>query len=844
MNKNLTATSLVSKFCRMMVPRICLLMFLALALALPGQSANLRFDVNQDFFEKSIRPILSENCSECHSATKSKGGLRLDDRNSFLTGGKSGTLIDELNPLNSLILKAVRGDDPDFHMPPDNRKKLDKIEIARLEAWVSHPGPLVWPTYENDALRSVENLDSASPFNQEDQSWWAVQPVSKPSIPAISTDYPLRNAIDNFIAAKLEGAGLRMSPEADRAQLFRRACLDLTGMIPTIEQLKEFLEDSRPDAWQRAVDRLLENPAYGERWAQHWLDVVRWAESDGYRADDFRPHAWPYRDYVIRSFNDDKPINQFFMEQLAGDEMAPDDPDVFIATAYLKNGIYEWNQREVRMQWDLIVNEVTDVTAEVFLGLGLRCARCHDHKFDPILQKDYFRFKALLSPIRWNHEKVLATPDQISEFNKKQSTWKETTASIRQSLDSILEPRIEAKVKASLEKFPEDIQAMFAKSPNQRTPYEQQLVELASYQLQRERNLFKPDSIKGESGEIVKKLLEELRQFDDLKPAPLMPAHAVIDIGDRAPEIYMDTRNGQIPVKPGFLSLLSPESLNHFPETQTGSTGRRLRLAQWIASDSNPLTARVFVNRIWQKHFGRGLVDSANDFGNLGGEPSHPGLLDWLTSEFIESGWKTKNLHRLIMNSHAYRQSSLASQQSWADKINSDPENRLLWRFSPTRLSAEQIRDSMLLVSGELDTKSGGPSQKADSTRRSVYIQKRRNSPEAVFKEFNAPDGFDSTPTRVATTTASQALLLLNDPWPLARARHWASQILESGTQDRQLIFDTICLTAWSRPATQAELKLFDQFLKGDGSKEEISRNSLTDLCHMVLTSNEFLYLH
>lgn len=828
----------------MMVPRVCLLMFLACVLALSGRSANVRFAVNEEFFEKSIRPILADNCTECHGLKKSKGGLRLDNRESFLTGGNSGSLIDELNPRNSLILKAVQGGDPDFHMPPDNRKKLEKSEIARLEAWVMHPGPLVWPVYEKDALRSAENPASTSPFNREDRSWWAIQPVCRPPIPSISTRQPLRNPIDNFIAAKLENLGLQMSPEADRAQLFRRACLDLTGLIPTVEQLNGFLEDSRPDAWQRAVDRLLESPAYGERWAQHWLDVVRWAESDGYRADDFRPHAWPYRDYVIRSFNDDKPINRFFMEQLAGDEMDPDDPDVFIATAYLKNGIYEWNQREVRMQWDLIVNEVTDVTAEVFLGLGLRCARCHDHKFDPILQKDYYRFKALLSPIRWNHEKVLATPDQISEFNHKHSAWEEATASIRQRLDSIIEPRIEAKVRASLEKFPEDIQAMFATPPIHRTPYEQQLVELASYQLQRERNLFKPDSINGASGEIVKNLLEELRQFDHLKPAPLMPAHAVIDIGDKAPEIYMDSRKGRIPVKPGFLSLLSPESIDDFPESSADSTGRRLRLAQWIASDSNPFTARVFVNRIWQNHFGRGLVDTPNDFGILGGEPSHPGLLDWLTSEFIQSGWKTKSLHRLIMNSHAYRQSSLTSQQSWADKTHSDPENRLLWRFTPTRLSAEQIRDSILLVSGELDTKSGGPSQKADSPRRSVYIQKRRNSPEAVFREFNAPDGFDSVPNRVATTTASQALLLLNDSWPLARAKHWASRILESGLRDRQLISDRICLTAWSRPASQAELALFDPFLSGDDSNGEISHNSLTDLCHMVLSSNEFLYLH
>ncbi len=822
--------------------RILLVILTAQAVSLQADDVNAPAATNS-FFESRIRPLLAENCHECHGRDKSKGGLRLDTRTGFLAGGSSGPLVDHSNPRQSLILRAIRGDDPDFHMPPSPGRKLTAAEVVDVEKWVVAGDSPVWPVYADEAVREGETGDD---FSVEERSWWAIQPVQSPDIPSLAAGLTARNPVDHFIHEKLRAAGLRMAPEASRGELLRRASYDLTGLPPSVEMLNRFMADTRPDAWERVVDELLDSPAYGERWGQHWLDVTRWAESDGYRADDFRPHAWPYRDYVIRSFNEDKSYRQFIREHVAGDELAPDDPDSFIGAAFLRNGIYEWNQREVRMHWDLIVTEVTDLTAEVFMGLGLRCARCHDHKFDPIRQEDYFRFKALLAPIRWNHRKPLATPEQIEEHRVAQKRWEQETAGLRARIDAILEPRIRKKEHAALIMFPEDIQAMFAKTPEQRSPYEQQLVELASFQLERERRVFKPDSIKGEDGEKLGKLMKELAQFDHLKPEPLPPAHIAVDVGPEAPSVFMETRSGKREVPPGFLSILDPSPLgdHDFPGVPGGSSGRRTRLAEWLANDSNPLTARVYVNRIWQNHFGRGLAPNPNDFGTLGGPPSHPELLDWITSQFLQSGWKTKPIHRIIMTSAAYRQTARPSPEHVAASRQVDPANSLLWRFSPARLSAEQVRDGMLAVSGELDPMAGGPSVSHDTPRRSIYVRKKRNTPVPMFREFDAPDGFDSIPQRTSTTTPAQALLILNDEWPIARAQALAQRLMPMVQADPEAGISWLVQAAWSRNPRPDELRLMDSFL-GDGPTDApVSEESLTDLCHMILTSNEFLYLH
>ncbi|MFV1995845.1 MAG: DUF1549 and DUF1553 domain-containing protein, partial [Verrucomicrobiales bacterium] len=616
-------------------------------------------------------------------------------------------------------------------------------------------------------------------FSAEDRSWWAIAPVSDPAVPAVGKAWA-RNDIDPFVARALAKAGLEPAAEAERRELVRRAFFDLHGLPPTPVQVTAFITDKRPDAWERLIDELLASPRYGERWGQHWLDVVRWAESDGYNQDAFRPDAWPYRDYVINSINDDKPYDRFVREQLAGDEIDPDDPNVVIGTAFLRNGIYEYNQRNVRMHWDLIVNELTRVTSEAFLGLGLGCAQCHDHKFDPLLQKDYFAMQAFLAPVRWRHDLELATPGEKKRHATELAKWEQATADIRAGIDVILEPKILAKQQKNRIMFPPDIQEMFAKKEAERTPLEQQLVELAEIQVRYERQRFdEKKSVKGEEKKQLELLRAELAKFDHLKPTPLPRAFVATDIRREAPKVFLEKRTGNEEIEPAFLTLLNPEK-PVFKPTAT-SSGRRLALANWITREDNPFSSRVIVNRIWQHHFGSGIVLTPNDFGTLGEEPSHPELLDWLTSRFLEGGWKMKPLHRLVMNSASYRQTA-RREPSKAESIT-DPGNRLLWRFPPRRLDAEEIRDAMLLVSGELQQRDGGAPADGNSPVRSVYVKKSRNRPDEILSSFDSPLGFESSPQRIATTTPTQSLLLVNGQWPAARARVLATRLLAGKSQ-------------------------------------------------------------
>lgn len=783
-------------------------------------------------FESTIRPLLLSHCTDCHGPDKQSGSLRLDSSKAFHQS--TGTESQPKDRLTDLQIRKFR-QSLDAHPKKYLSSELTDQQIIHLNNWIESGAP--WPNYPTGALIK-------SPDEEAVSNWWAIKPISSPPLPPDNNPGWARNEIDYFILSELEGAGLSPSPEASPTSLLRRGSFDLTGLPPSESNLKSFLNDPTDENWGHMVDTLLDSPGYGERWGQHWLDIVRWAESDGYRADDFRPHAWPYRDYVIRSFNQDKPYDEFIREQLAGDELDPDNPKVLIGTAFLRNGIYEWNQRDVRMHWDLIVNEVTDLTAEVFLGLGLQCARCHDHKFDPIPQKDYFRFKALLGTIRWNHQLQLATPSQKDEFARQYRNWSEATQSLRAEFNAIVEPHIRKKEIEALIKFPNDIQEMFAKSEPERSPFEQQLVELADYQLQRQRNLFKPDSIKGAEGDKIKELQKKLAAFDHLKPKPLPPAHAVTDIRATAPVVSMKTRKGQTNIQPGFLSAISPRPVDHIPPTEFNTSGRRKLLAEWITSPDNPLTARVMVNRIWQYHFGTGLVTTPNDFGKLGGPPSHPQLLDWLASRFIENGWKMKDLHRMIMQSSTYRQASTTRDKA----IEIDPSNRLLWRFTPERLSAEQIRDAMLSVSGELTQGPGGPSVNHSSSKRSIYLKKMRNTPVHFLKQFDAPDGFDSQPERVHTTTPTQSLLFLNNEWPIQRAKAWAQSIAHLFDLTIPQGISHVFRSAYARNPSPGELEMMQKFLSPTNSpfhltdkNQQISR--LTDLCHAILTSNEFIYL-
>ena len=648
---------------------------------------------------------------------------------------------------------------------------------------------------------ATKSEDVRANFSDREKAWWAIQPIRKTDL-----EYSA-NPVDYFIQKKLESNELQLSPQAGPYEFIRRASFDLIGLPPSESEIEDFADSwkKNPDAAKKElIEKLLTSPAYGERWATHWLDVVRFAESDGYRADDFRSSAYLYRDYVIRSLNQDKPYDQFVREQLAGDEIDPQDFDHMIATGFLRHGVYEWNQRNARMQWELILNEMTNVTGEVFLGLGMGCAQCHDHKFDPILQKDYYSLQSFLSSVWWPEDQNIGRPDQLLKLQQ----WEAETAEVREKLLELKKDILKGNERIVVKQFPADIQEMYYKKPEERTTHEQQLVEMVNRQVRHKW-------IRTKWEEKFKKKEELKKKYDDLNlelasfsPKPSLPqAFITTDLSTRPARTFVPGKKRQ-ETFPEFLTLLNLPSPK-IEETKHGTTGRRLALANWITSPDNPLSTRVIVNRVWQKHFGQGLVTTANDFGFLGEPPTHPALLDFLSNYLIQNDWKLKSLHRLIMLSDTYGQTA---RREPSDKASlQDPQNQLLWRFPPRRLSAEQIRDAMLFTSGELKTKSGGNSVDGNSPHRSVYVKKRRNSPDRILSAFDAPAGFSSSSERLDTTTSTQALLLRNNPWPHARAQAMAKKFAKS--ESTKSTISKIFKSAYGRPATQAEIELSQSFL-------------------------------
>lgn len=749
----------------------------------------------EKFFENEVRPLLSKRCYDCHGEKKQKGALRVDHIAYLKKGGDGGPALVPGEPEKSLLIEAIHYANEDLEMPPRNKGgKMPDAEIGILEKWIRLGAP--WP--ESDAAKVVISEDG---FTAEQRNYWAFQPVAEVRPPDAGNGWA-RNGIDRFVAAKLGEMKLLPAPEADRHELARRLYFDLHGLPPTRDEIDAFVNDQDPQAYEKLVDRLLASPRYGERWAQHWLDLVRYAESDGYNADAYRPSVWPYRDYVIRSFNEDKPYDQFVREQLAGDELAPDDPKVTIATAFLRQPVYEWNQRDVRGQWDIILTDMTDTTGELFLGLSMGCAHCHNHKFDPILQKDYYRLRAFLAPVHWRDDKKLATPGEQRAFEEQQAKWEAATAEIRAKMDALTKPSIDRNVERALLRFTEDLQAMARKAPDQRDALEKQYAGLCERQMQHERDTFDPlKSLKDETQRAqYKALQEELKKFDSLKPKPLLDAFVVTDAGPKAPEVVMKTRTGEQAVQPGFLSILEPGEPKIEPESS--STGRRTALANWITRPGNQLTTRVIVNRVWQYHFGRGIVATASDFGKLGELPTHPELLDFLAKRFVANGWRFKPLHRDILLSAAFRQTARREPSEAIAKV--DPFNRYLWRFPPRRLDAEQVRDALLAVSGELDAREGGPAEDGNGLRRSIYTMKKRNNQNELLRALDAPAGFASTSERQSTTTPTQALLLMNGDWLLSRSRKLAGRVNS---------IDDAWLAVLGRPPSASERSKAEGFL-------------------------------
>ncbi|MCE9560517.1 MAG: DUF1549 domain-containing protein [Planctomycetes bacterium] len=793
---------------------IALVAFVAMV---PRVSAAEPTKEQAEFFEKQVRPLLTDKCYSCHSEAqkKNKGGLVVDSLAALLQGGDSGAAVVPGDPEKSKLIEAVRYKNDDLKMPP--KEKLSDGDIDTLTKWVKMGAP--WPNAGKTTSRRVPGK-----ITDEDRKWWAFVPVKRPAVPELSNPQAaIRNEIDRFILAKLDQNKLTPAPEAERRVLIRRVTLDLTGLPPSPEEVETFVADKAADAYERLVDRLLASPRFGERSARLWLDLVRYADSDGYRIDDYRPNAWRYRDYVIRSFNADKPYDRFTQEQLAGDELFPGDPDSLIATGYLRHWVYEYNQRDVRTQWNLILDDVTDTTGDVFLGMGMQCARCHDHKFDPILQKDYFRLRAFFSGLLPRQDLIAATEEEQAAHAKKLAAWEAKTADLRAELAKIEAPYRKQAAESSITKFPPDIQAMIRKPVAERSTFEHQLAELAYRQVYYEFDRIER-SLKGTDKERALAIRRELNVFDAMKPPPLPIAFAATDAGVHAAPVTIP-KKGDAEIEPGFLTLLEekPAAIKPLPN----SSGRRSALAKWLTDPANPLAGRVMVNRLWQQHFGRGLAANASDFGRLGDPPTHPELLDWLTSEFVTPSqkaqpWSLKHIHRLIITSAAYRRDATHSDPK-AGRLT-DPENKLLWRGGVRRLDAEQIRDSLFAVTGELDLRTGGQGTPATESRRTVYTRIMRNSRDSLLDVFDAPYWFNSASSRDTTTTPVQSLLLFNSQTLLLRSRALADRLAKDEPDEAKRVERAYQLV-FGRAPTAEEASVAKTFLAEQAKRIDPKRS-------------------
>lgn len=769
------------------------------------------------FFESKVRPLLVQRCLKCHGEGKQEGELRLDSRAAMLQGGDSGAAIQPGAADKSLLVEAIRYES--LEMPPS--EPLPDEQVAVLVRWIEMGAP--WP--ENAAVIRPSDGEKIS---DEDRAWWAFQPLAKPDVPTNKDDTWSRNEIDRFVLHRMQSEGLTPASRADRRALIRRLYFDLVGLPPTPAEVAAFVADESPRAYEQLVDRLLASEQYGERWGRHWLDLVRYADSDGYRIDHYRPDAWRYRDYVITAFNDDKPYDRFVQEQLAGDELFPGDPQALVATGYLRQGIYEYNNRDVRGQWKTILEDVTDTTGDVFLGMGMQCAKCHDHKFDPILQKDYYRLQAFFAPILWRDDLVAMTADERAEHDQRLAKWEAKTADLRRQIDELEAPYRKRAARAAIKKFPADIQAMIDKPRDEQSPLEHQLAELALKQVDFEYTRL-DRKFSSEVKEKVLALRKQLSAFDSLKPEPLPTPMAVSDTGAAPPPTVIPGRSDE-PIAPGFLTILDAQPAEIATPPDLPSTGRRAALARWLTRPDNPLSTRVIVNRIWQHHFGKGLAANPSDFGRLGEQPSHGELLDWLTLRFVGDGWSFKTMHRLIVTSATYCQSTRHPQSAKFQTI--DPENRFYWRGTTRRLDAEQIRDAMLAASGQLKVdQRGGPGVDPDVPRRSIYTRYMRNARDPLLDAFDLPQFFSSESSRNTTTTPVQSLLMINSQQMLRHASRLADRVAAAGENDEQRVVAAWQL-AYGRPPRDDERQLALKMLRQEAveTPDDDSSRSTADV--------------
>ncbi|MEO7143238.1 MAG: DUF1549 and DUF1553 domain-containing protein [Bryobacteraceae bacterium] len=722
----------------------------------------------------------------------------------------------------------------------------------------------------------------AKDFTPAQRHWWAFQKVENPPVPAVKAENWVKTPVDAFVLAKLTAKGLAPNPPADKITLLRRVSLDLTGLPPTPAEVQAFLADTSADAYAKVVDRLLASPHYGERWGRHWLDLARYADSEGFKSDETRPNIWRYRDYVIRSFNDDKPYDRFIREQIAGDEIYPNDPEALIATGFNRHFPDESNARDLMLRRQEILNDITDTVSAAFMGLTYGCARCHDHKFDPILQKDYYRLQAFFANTRIDDDANLMPVASRAGWARQNAEWESKTKAIRGEMETLVKPELDKLYKVNFDKFPAEIQAAITTSAAGRTPIQWQMYYKAKPQIDHPQEEG-AKNLRGESAARYRELKGELAQFDSIKPPAVPVAQAMIDNDSPSPKTFVLATGAydrpMEEVQPGVLSILNPAPAKIIPPAGLPSTGRRTALANWLADPANPLTARVMVNRIWFYNFGRGIVDTPSDFGVMGERPTNRELLDYLATAFVENGWSVKKMQRTICLSNAYQQSSLSRPE--AAKI--DPEDKYFWRYPRHRLEGESIRDSMLETAGILNDKMGGPGvfpplppgvkprggwatdkNASDDLRRSVYIFVRRNVRYPMLNSFDEPDTFESCSRRNVTVTPTQTLDLLNNDLVLDWSEAFAGRVLNDRGLAPEAQIDRAYKLAFSRPPDAKERKLAETFLDKQvpiladriarGDKVPLPQAvptgvaparaaAFVDLCHMLYNANEFLYI-
>jgi cytochrome c553 len=831
----------------------------ALAMATPARpdQPSARVDANHsakmahglEIFKEHVRPLLLARCFRCHGGKSTEAEFSLADREDTLRGGQSGPAIVPGFASRSLLYQLVtHAKEP--HMP-HNAGKLPTAAIARIAEWIESGAPYDKPLRARANEAPSWTTKQVPPSARE---FWSFQPLRRVTPPKVRTTGWARTPIDHFVLARLEGAGIEPNPPASKRHLIRRLYFDVIGLPPTPEEVERFIHDAAPDAHEKLVDRLLASPHYGERWGRHWLDLARYAESHGFEQDYDRPWAYHYRDFVIQALNADLPYDTFVRWQLAGDELQPDDRLALAATGFLAAGVHstQITKREVEKQRYDELDDMAATAGTALLGLTIGCARCHDHKFDPIPQADYYRF--------------------VSTF----------TTTVRSEFDFNLDPGGYRTAKVAFDREHAPHAAALKRFESERLPSRTAKLE-KSWALRPERYSWALRDVMTLQGPRLTSLVHWHRTRDPewlklahqaqahLEKAPRPKIAKILVASEGLPPIRLHTQGDDYfketyflkrgdpdqkeePARQSFLQTLmvSPDRERHWqrePPKECRTSYRRRALADWICDvdqGAGALLARVIVNRLWQHHLGRGIVATPSEFGSRGERPSHPELLDWLASELIRNGWRLKPIHRLLLTSSVYMQSASFDEK----KAHVDPTNHLFWRRSPSRLEAEAIRDALLAVSGTLEPRMFGPGTLDEGNRRrSVYFAIKHSNLIPMMQVFDAPDAIQGVGERPTTTIAPQALCLMNNPQVRACAEEMAGRISPGSKTPLRDAVAAGYLRALGRPPKGDELTQSVEFLRRQtesyraAGNADASRLALADFCQALMCVNEFVYL-